>query len=186
MSIEAIVIQAGEGKVLQMLGTEVAYKAEGERPGNGPTFLEFSVASGFYTGTTSTAGSKRSSTWLRVSSGSALAIESFMRSRATSSSCRQASHTASEPPISVREKSWSWCRRRGSMTTTLRSWPRCWPGPARLTSRRSPSYVSDTIPSRCHRSTSDRGPYKLRQSAASFKNAADIWTPQPWRGFSSW
>ena len=50
MSIEAIVIQAGEGKVLQMRGTEVAYKAEGERPGNGPTFLEFSVASGFYTG----------------------------------------------------------------------------------------------------------------------------------------
>jgi len=50
MSIEAIVIQAGEGKVLQMRGTEVAYKAEGERPGGGPTFLEFSVASGFYTG----------------------------------------------------------------------------------------------------------------------------------------
>ena len=50
MSIEAIVIQAGEGKILQMRGTEVAYKAEGERPGGGPTFLEFSEAPGFYTG----------------------------------------------------------------------------------------------------------------------------------------
>jgi quercetin dioxygenase-like cupin family protein len=50
MSIEAIVVQAGEGKILSLRGTEVAYKAEGERPGGGPTFLEFGVAPGFYTG----------------------------------------------------------------------------------------------------------------------------------------
>jgi quercetin dioxygenase-like cupin family protein len=31
-------------------GTQVAYKAEGERPGGGPTFLEFTAAPGFNTG----------------------------------------------------------------------------------------------------------------------------------------
>lgn len=50
MSVEAILIQAGEGKALSMRGTQVAYKAEGERPGGGPTFLEFTAASGFSTG----------------------------------------------------------------------------------------------------------------------------------------
>jgi quercetin dioxygenase-like cupin family protein len=50
MSIEAIVIQAGEGKALSMRGSRVTYKAEGERPGNGPTFLEFVAAPGFNTG----------------------------------------------------------------------------------------------------------------------------------------
>ena len=50
MTLDAIVIPAGAGKILQMRGTEVAYKAEGVRPAGGPTFLEFSVAPGFYTG----------------------------------------------------------------------------------------------------------------------------------------
>lgn len=50
MSVEAIVIQAGEGKALSLRGTQVAYKAEGERPGGGPTFLEFTAAPGFSTG----------------------------------------------------------------------------------------------------------------------------------------
>jgi quercetin dioxygenase-like cupin family protein len=50
MSLEAIVIQAGEGKALWLRGTQVAYKAEGERPSGGPTFLEFTAASGFNTG----------------------------------------------------------------------------------------------------------------------------------------
>ncbi len=40
MSVEAILIQAGEGKTVSLGGTQVAYKAEGERPGGGPTFLE--------------------------------------------------------------------------------------------------------------------------------------------------
>jgi quercetin dioxygenase-like cupin family protein len=50
MSVEAIIIQAGEGKALSLRGTQVAYKAEGERPGGGPTFLEFVAAPGFSTG----------------------------------------------------------------------------------------------------------------------------------------
>ena len=50
MSVEAIIIQAGEGKALSLRGTEVAYKAEGDRPGGGPTFLEFTAAPGFSTG----------------------------------------------------------------------------------------------------------------------------------------
>src|SRR5256885_228539 len=50
VSIEAILIEAGEGKTLSLRGTNVAYKAEGERPGGGPTFLEFTVAPGFNTG----------------------------------------------------------------------------------------------------------------------------------------
>lgn len=50
MSHEAIVIQAGEGKEVSLRGTQVAYKAEGERPGGGPTVLEFITAPGFDTG----------------------------------------------------------------------------------------------------------------------------------------
>lgn len=50
MSIEAIVVQANEGKALSLRGTQVAYKAEGERPGGGPTVLEFTAAPGFGTG----------------------------------------------------------------------------------------------------------------------------------------
>jgi quercetin dioxygenase-like cupin family protein len=50
MTVEALVLQAGEGKTLSLRGTGVAYKAEGARPGGGPTVLEFSVAPGFNTG----------------------------------------------------------------------------------------------------------------------------------------
>jgi quercetin dioxygenase-like cupin family protein len=52
MSVEAIVIQAGEGegKALSLRGTQVAYKAEGERPAGGPTVLEFTAVAGFSTG----------------------------------------------------------------------------------------------------------------------------------------
>ena len=50
MSVEAIVIQAGQGEALSLRGTQVAYKAEGQRPAGGPTFLEFTAAPGFNTG----------------------------------------------------------------------------------------------------------------------------------------
>jgi quercetin dioxygenase-like cupin family protein len=50
MSVEAIVVQSNEGKALSLRGTRVAYKAEGERPGGGPTVLEFTAAPGFGTG----------------------------------------------------------------------------------------------------------------------------------------
>lgn len=50
MSVEAIVILANEGKALSLRGTQVAYKAEGERPAGGPTVLEFTAAPGFGTG----------------------------------------------------------------------------------------------------------------------------------------
>lgn len=50
MTVEALVLQAGEGKTLSLRGTGVAYKAAGVRPGGGPTVLEFSVAPGFNTG----------------------------------------------------------------------------------------------------------------------------------------
>ena len=50
MSVEAIVLQAGEGTTLSLRGTGVAYKAAGERPGGGPTFLELTAVPGFSTG----------------------------------------------------------------------------------------------------------------------------------------
>lgn len=50
MSVEAILLHAGEGKTLTLRGTRIAYKAAGERPGGGPTFLEFAAAPGFGTG----------------------------------------------------------------------------------------------------------------------------------------
>jgi mannose-6-phosphate isomerase-like protein (cupin superfamily) len=42
--------KAGQGKALSLRGTQVAYKAEGQRPAGGPTFLEFTAAPGFNTG----------------------------------------------------------------------------------------------------------------------------------------
>ena len=50
MSVEAVVLQSGEGKTLSLRGSQIAYKAVGERPGGGPTFFEFTAASGFSTG----------------------------------------------------------------------------------------------------------------------------------------
>src|SRR5262249_55954165 len=43
MSVEAIVIQAGQGKALSLRCSQVAYKAEGQRPAGGSTFLEFTA-----------------------------------------------------------------------------------------------------------------------------------------------
>ena len=51
MSVEAIVIEGGTaGKAVSLRGTDVVYKAEGVRPGGGPTILEFHPAPGFSTG----------------------------------------------------------------------------------------------------------------------------------------
>ena len=50
MSVEAIVLQAGEGETLSLRGTQIAYKAAGERLGGGPTVLEWTAAPGFSTG----------------------------------------------------------------------------------------------------------------------------------------
>lgn len=50
MTVEAMILQPGEGKTISLRGTGVAYKAAGERPGGGPTVLEFAVAPGFDTG----------------------------------------------------------------------------------------------------------------------------------------
>ncbi len=50
MTVEAIVVPAGEGRALSLRGSGVVYKAEGARPAGGPTFLEFIVAPGFNTG----------------------------------------------------------------------------------------------------------------------------------------
>lgn len=50
MSVEEIVLRPGEGRKLSLRGTGVGYKAEGVRPGGGPTVLEFSPAPGFSTG----------------------------------------------------------------------------------------------------------------------------------------
>jgi mannose-6-phosphate isomerase-like protein (cupin superfamily) len=50
MSVETIIIEAGQGKTLSLRGTHVAYKADGQRPAGGPTFLEFTAAPGFNTG----------------------------------------------------------------------------------------------------------------------------------------
>jgi len=50
MTVEAIIVPAGEGRALSFRGSGVIYKAEGARPAGGPTFLEFIVAQGFNTG----------------------------------------------------------------------------------------------------------------------------------------
>ncbi len=50
MSVEAIVLRSGEGKTLSLRGTQIAYKAAGERPGGGPTVLELTAPQHFSTG----------------------------------------------------------------------------------------------------------------------------------------
>ena len=50
MTVEALVLHAGEGRAVSLCGTVVTYKAAGERPAGGPTVLEFAVAPGFNTG----------------------------------------------------------------------------------------------------------------------------------------
>lgn len=50
MSIEQLYLAPGEGEMASLRGTEVIFKATGEREGDGPTVLEFITAPGFSTG----------------------------------------------------------------------------------------------------------------------------------------
>src|SRR5919199_234258 len=50
MSIEQLFLAPGEGETASLRGTEVVFKATGQRPGGGPTVLEFICAPGFSTG----------------------------------------------------------------------------------------------------------------------------------------
>jgi quercetin dioxygenase-like cupin family protein len=50
MSVDGLFIPRGGGEVLDLRGTSVAFKAKGQRPGGGPTFIEFAAAPGFSTG----------------------------------------------------------------------------------------------------------------------------------------
>lgn len=50
MSIEQLFLPPGEGEVVSLRGTEVVFKATGEREGVGPTVIEFITAPGFSTG----------------------------------------------------------------------------------------------------------------------------------------
>jgi len=50
MPIEQPYLAPGEGEQVSLRGTEVVFKAAGERAGGGPTVLEFIAAPGFATG----------------------------------------------------------------------------------------------------------------------------------------
>lgn len=50
MSVEGLFIPRDGGETLDLRGTSVAFKAKGQRPGGGPTFIEFTAAPGFSTG----------------------------------------------------------------------------------------------------------------------------------------
>jgi quercetin dioxygenase-like cupin family protein len=50
MSIEQVYLTPGEGETASLRGTEVIFKATGEREGGGPTVIEFIAAPGFSTG----------------------------------------------------------------------------------------------------------------------------------------
>jgi quercetin dioxygenase-like cupin family protein len=50
VSIEALFIPHDGSPALDLRGTRVAFKAKGQRAGNGPTFIEFTAAPGFSTG----------------------------------------------------------------------------------------------------------------------------------------
>lgn len=50
MSIEHLYLPPGEGETASLRGTEVVFKATGEREGGGPTVIEFIAAPGFSTG----------------------------------------------------------------------------------------------------------------------------------------
>ncbi len=50
MATEPSHLAPGEGERVSLRGTEVVFKAVGERAGNGPTVLEFIAAPGFATG----------------------------------------------------------------------------------------------------------------------------------------
>jgi quercetin dioxygenase-like cupin family protein len=50
VSVDGLFIPQGGGSTLDLRGTSVAFKARGQRPGAGPTFIEFTAAPGFSTG----------------------------------------------------------------------------------------------------------------------------------------
>jgi quercetin dioxygenase-like cupin family protein len=50
MSSEQLYLPPGEGETASLRGTEVVFKAAGEREGGGPTVIEFIAAPGFSTG----------------------------------------------------------------------------------------------------------------------------------------
>jgi quercetin dioxygenase-like cupin family protein len=50
MSVEHMFLRPGEGEIASLRGTEVVFKAVGEREGGGPTVIEFIAAPGFSTG----------------------------------------------------------------------------------------------------------------------------------------
>jgi quercetin dioxygenase-like cupin family protein len=50
MSIEELYLAPGDGETAALRGTEVVFKAIGEREGGGPTVIEFVAAPGFSTG----------------------------------------------------------------------------------------------------------------------------------------
>jgi mannose-6-phosphate isomerase-like protein (cupin superfamily) len=50
MAMEQPYLAPGEGERVSLRGTEVVFKAAGERTGGGPTVLEFITAPGFATG----------------------------------------------------------------------------------------------------------------------------------------
>jgi len=50
MAMEHLYLPPGEGERVSLRGTEVVFKASGERAGGGPTVLEFIMAPGFSTG----------------------------------------------------------------------------------------------------------------------------------------
>jgi quercetin dioxygenase-like cupin family protein len=50
MSIAEMLLRSGEGEIASLRGTEVVFKAVGEREGGGPTVIEFIAAPGFSTG----------------------------------------------------------------------------------------------------------------------------------------
>lgn len=50
MSLEQLYLPPGEGETASLRGTEVVFKATGEREGGGPTVIEFIAAPGFSTG----------------------------------------------------------------------------------------------------------------------------------------
>jgi quercetin dioxygenase-like cupin family protein len=50
MSIEQLYFAPGDGETASLRGTELVFKATGEREGGGPTVIEFIAAPGFSTG----------------------------------------------------------------------------------------------------------------------------------------
>jgi quercetin dioxygenase-like cupin family protein len=50
MSVERLYLPPGEGETASLRGTELVFKATGEREGGGPTVIEFIAAPGFSTG----------------------------------------------------------------------------------------------------------------------------------------